>query len=555
MRCELVAEVPVACFAVFAEMARLERRPELGALCRASRAAGGRLDAHAVEQALPGVSAAGRDNIVAWCQMIGLCDARGALTAIGQEAADRDEAPVPEQGVFDLWVARHPLLGTRILHVARVKPTRDGRFDMIAPLPLEPDRDRVFPSVVDSTARWVLRGLPANSGTAGCLQRPAQARCRIRWTIDFSAHEERFRLEGALDQDGQRRAFQHAPEPSGIDLARLRDQWTDLYLSRFGRWTAPGRLSVPVDGLSDAAQESFSQSYPLGEVQALNAGAYSGVELRDVPIGPSTKSDADRWACQRFERRLRGERGYRTRGDLRRLFASVVEGTPLEPHHPALPAHTTLLRKHDAEPELLFAIAAPVDLSPFEVDAAELDAFAVADVPAPPQGTNEGVVRIPHRGTWTMLALVERLLRAREPRRALLCDRYIRTPQHLEALRLLHASIKERHPDTKLDVVTEAAPDADNIGAIRGVTGIAPRLYKDLFGGARADQPHARYLLVQPADGEGFGWQMDNSPLDARLDPGATPRSPLRWRDFGAFRLETGELPDALQRWFRGGVR
>jgi hypothetical protein len=72
MRCVLTAEILVSRVAVFAEMAWMERRPELGLLCRVARENGNRVTTAIVQSALPGLPDAGATNVLAWCRMLGL---------------------------------------------------------------------------------------------------------------------------------------------------------------------------------------------------------------------------------------------------------------------------------------------------------------------------------------------------------------------------------------------------------------------------------------------------------------------------------------------------
>ena len=72
----------------------------------------------------------------------------------------------------------------------------------------------------------------------------------------------------------------------------------------------------------------------------------------------------------------------------------------------------------------------------------------------------------------------------------------------------------------------------------------------------RSTPPHDRYLLVAPATGPGFGWQMSNSPLDGHADvstPG--PDTPLRWRGLVAARVAGEQLPQQLGQWLTKGDR
>jgi len=380
MKCELRAEVGVTRFAVMAEMAWLERRPELGALCRAAQGAGRKIDASVVQGVLPGVSGAGVANIVRWCQTLRLCDGRGSLLPLGERVAEGDLAPVPEQGVFELWVTDHPLLGRRILHAVRLRAEKDARLDQLVDLPVIPEQDKPFASIV-SNERFVLRALLPTARAPGCLIKKDRSKCRVRWNIDFDEAREQFQLEGHLDVGDEMKRIQHAPEQAGIALGRLHDEWAHERLSRHGRFRND-RLELRFDGIAEEAQEKFIQSYPLGDVEIPGKGRYREVTLEDVPIGPHSSEDAQRWALARLERHLGKELRYRTRGDVRCLFSKLVAQTPLEPLRPELPAHDALLCTYDSRPSAFFSLCAAVDLSPVELGAAELDAFRVNDEPA-----------------------------------------------------------------------------------------------------------------------------------------------------------------------------
>lgn len=559
MRCELVADIVVERFALLAEMAWMERRPELGLLCRAARDMGRRLSAEAVERALPGVRRAGVENLVAWCRMLGLCDERGALTQLGEQVADTDEAPVPEQGIYDLWVASHPLFGTRILHVERLQSAPDARFESVVALPVALEKNRLFQSVVEPGARYVLRALPSGqAGPAGCIRR-ASGTCRLRWRLDFSAGTNQWQLEGALTTEEQRRSIQHEPESEQLDLWPLFGQWAYQHLSALGQWSPESRrLAVPFSRVPEESRESFVLSQEIPALEVPGKGRYAGVKVQDIPIAPARREDATRWARARLERTLVTARAYRTRADVRRLFLSLVDATPLAPLQPTLPDHGTLSTEVRGTPEVFWSLVAPVDLAPLAVAPEEQSALTAGAAPSA-LSTVRGpqAVRLPQRARWSMQELVAALLEGCTPRRVLLCDRYVRGEANLRTLDVLIQALREFHPAVQVEVVTE--PDAQSPQAmehIRKLVGRPPRLFNDMFGTRRGERPHSRYLLVETEAGKGFGWQMDNSPLDARLDGGTppTPRTPLHWRDFAALRVERESLMGGLGRWFGGGV-
>ncbi len=555
MRAVLQSEISVVRVAVFAEMAWLERRPELGLLCRAARDDGNRITPATVQAALPGLSDAGARNVIAWCALLGLCDRHGGLTALGEDVAETDEAPVPEQGIYDLWLAQHPLFGARALAAERLASTRDGRFEMIKQLPFAPDLGTTFRSVVEPRERFVVRALPSANGQRHCMARVAATTCRLRWTLDFGAGREQWQLDGAIDAtQGGHRPFRHEPETDGLDLWRLAETWGHGPLAAFGRWqAAEQRLAVAFDGLTDAEQDAFRKTLKLQRVDVPGKGSYDGVTLEGVPIGPATAPDAARWALANFVRDLSRRPAYRSRSEVRRTFADVVEDTPLEPSRPTLPAHDTLIDAtwHRDRPELFWSLAAPVDLAPRAVAPEELGPLTIgapavaATSPAP-----TGAIRVPYRGDWSMRRLVDRLLDGHRPAKVLLCDRYVRGDGNLGALKLLVQAVRAVEATAAFEVWT--GDEETDAAQIRALTGTAPRLYRDVFG---RSAPHDRYFLVRPIGQSAFGWQMSNSPLDARPGaPGAGPDAPLRWRDLLAYRV-ADDVGPAMRQWLNGGAR
>lgn len=555
MRAVLSSVIPVDRVAVFAEMAWMERRPELGVICRAARKTGNRISAAAVQSVLPGIGDAGARNIISWCRTLGICDSQGSLTSLGEDVAERDEAPVPEQGVYGFWLAEHPLIGRRILAAERRSSNRDHRFDDVALLPTEPDRGVIFCSVVDPQQRYLLRDLPSNHGQVGCLPGTTRATCRLRWTLDFDAQKDHWQLDGVIEvPQGSMKPMQHTPESDGVDLNGLANLWGTGPLVSFGRWqVAERRLAVAFRGITDAEQDDFRKTLKLPHVEVPGKGAYSDVILEDVPIGPVSADEAQRWAVSRLDRHLTRNIAYRSRSEVRRLFAELMEETPLEKFKPALPAHNTMISEQLAakKPELFWSLAAPVDLAPHPIPPADLDAFRIEDPGVESVAEEPRVIRVPYRGGWSMRQIVDRLLAAGMPRRVLLCDRYVRGADNLASLKLFVQAVRQFNPSAMIDVWSD--DEGADFKQIRALTGSAPRAYREVFG---RTAPHDRYLLVAPDSNEGFGWQMSNSPLDARADVAkAGPETPLRSRGFVAVRMSAEELPERLRQWLSGGVR
>lgn len=386
MKAELVCPIPVHRIAVFAEMAWLERRPELGVLCRSAQDNHNQISVPIVQAVVPSIETSGAHNVIAWCRMLGLCDAGGVLTSLGQDVAQKSEAPVPEQGVFGLWLAQHPLLGRRILSADRMASTKDARFDDITDLPFEPEYDRVFTSVLRAQDRFILRKLPTHHGQNGCVTRSTSATCRLLWTLDFANNNDSWRLEGALDMtDRALTPLSHEPESAGIHLRDLANFWGITALAKCGKWKASEqRLAVSLQSLSAAEQDSFCKTLRLPEIEVPGKGRFQECTLSDVPIGPVSANEASAWALARFERKITQSPLYLSRSDVWTLYAELTVGTPLESFRPGLPAHDELLdrQKQAQNSEVFWSLAAPVDLALVAPDQADLDALPLVPQPA-----------------------------------------------------------------------------------------------------------------------------------------------------------------------------
>lgn len=561
MKCVLTTEIRVFRVAVFCEMAWMERRPELGLLCRAAQQQGNWITTAVVQSALPGLHDAGARNVIAWCVMLDLCDESGGLTSLGEEVAETDEAPVPEQGVYGLWLAQHPIIGQRVLAAERLASNRDARYESIDPLPVYPDLGKLFCSVLDGKERFLVRDLPTNHGQPGCLSKDTHATCRLHWTLDFDQEASYWQIDGTIDvptgnSKHAMRPMQHEPEPDDIDLWKVAEAWARGPLSTFGRWhPKERRLAVAIEGLSESEIAGFQKTFVLRRVEIPGKGGYENVTLEGVPVGPVSADDAQKWAMRLFERDLADSPSYRSRAEVRTRFADLTEDTPLEDFGVTLPAHDELLRKAAEDRARFWALAAAVDLSPFPTSPEELGVLRIGTPVAKVQSASSTepnhVVRVPYRAAgWSMRRLVERLLAGTVPHRVLLADRYVRGSENLATLKLLVSALRALAPKVVIDIWTDDE-DAD-FKAVQTITGTAPRSYRETFG---RNAPHARYFLVLPVQGSGFGWQMDNSPIDARGGESTTHDQPLRWRDFSANRVSSGELQPELRQWLVGGGR
>jgi len=379
MKVTLSRQVAVHRFAVFAEMAWMERRPELGLICRKALENGRRLSNETIAAAVPGLPPNGAANIIAWCKNLDICDNQGGLKRVGEDVAKFDEAPVPEQGVYGLWVARDELFGTRILAAERMASRREPRLEDIRELPLIPDTGKLFRSVLEPKERFVLRNLPTNHGNLGCILLETKALCQLRWTLDFSGGRSQWRLEGVLDAHfnagkAAMRPMKHEGEVEEIDLWDLARVWGSRELQQTGTWNAAQRrLAVPLLGLVPEEMESFRKTISLPRVQVPGKGTFADVKIEDVPIGPENAKDAQKWALGRFDRNVAKKVAYRSRAQARDRFFELVEDTPLDPFGPIFPSQSQLLQEYGKSRDIYWSFAAPVDLSPTLVSRDELN--------------------------------------------------------------------------------------------------------------------------------------------------------------------------------------
>jgi hypothetical protein len=552
VRATLVQDLEVVRFAAFAEMAWMDSRPELREICKLAEDSGERITGAVVQQALPGLSDTGSDNVIAWCRDLGLCDAHGALLELGRRVADTGEAPIPEQGVYDFWLTSHPVLGRRVLHVDRIAPVNDKRFSELADMAIVPELGQPCTSVVDKRRAFVVRGFPANHGRPTAVAQPTTARCQLEWLIDSTPGVSGTSMKGSVDTAAGEQLMHSSFESREADLESLMRQWASGPLSRFGSWipgVGGGRLEVAFDGLPEAEQDTFLTDLELGAVDTGSDGHWGDARLTDVPIRPRSAPEAQKWAEARLNRHLRGSGIRHTRADVRREFAERTEDTPLAEFLPELPSHASLVEGCRGTPELYWRLAASVDLAPFPTPQQELAAMplgqALPQVGSSPE--DPASVVVPYRGGWSMQTLLDRLIGSRAPRRVLLVDRYVRGQQNLVALAVVMATLR-RHGAVTLDVWTGTETEDRDIAEITRITGRAPRHYGAVFG---RDRLHDRYLIVVPEAGACFGWQMSNSPLDARSPDGVepSPATPLRWRDLAASRLARDQMHDEMAKW------
>jgi len=556
MKIELTTPIRVHRFAAFAEMAFYEPRPELQALCAAAVKSANAIDRDVVAQVLPGINEAGVKNILAWCTFIGLCDRLGFLSSAGLRAASEGVAPFLEQGVFGFWVTDHPLPGHRILHVIRIRPDMFNDATT-SPIPVRPKPKEISESFIETNLVFELREFPAGEGDPQVeAHRRANPTCELRWTIDPATGTSEWSLDGELDfgRDGpELSSIREMSSNETIDGWHLLGQWADTHLRSVGRWIPDKRrLAVRVAALPEGAIETFAYSTQIENVEVPNRGHFAVAKLKDVPLGPVDRNDAQTWSDQRLAKRMVDQNRYLTRREVVAMFSESVGGTPLEEHAPVLPAHADLCDKFDRNRAAYWAIAAGVDLASTKPAPSDLEARRWAS-PSSTQ-VDSSVIDIPRQCTWSMRELAERLLAGVHPNRILLCDRYVRSEWQLESLRVLRDAIRMITPNCTVQVWTERDHDDLKHGdRLKAVLGQEAKWYRDIFGSQSSRWPHARYLLIA-GDASPVAWHMSDSPLWAQ--PAArrpyTISEPLRWRDLLATRQQVANLPEELEAWLKG---
>jgi hypothetical protein len=204
MKTELRAKVQVTRWAAFAELAWMERRPEIGILCQRAAKEAGVVTPPLIQQVVLELPSAGAKNIIAQLKMLGLCDSHGVLTPLGRQAAADHEVPIPEQGIYELWIAEHPVFGCRLVHVDRIEARgEDRRGPDPVQIPRVPDRSIATPSALDPKEKVVFRDFPRANGDPVGIRRNDSSNLEVLWELDSEAGKSCWSLFGNLDVPGK----------------------------------------------------------------------------------------------------------------------------------------------------------------------------------------------------------------------------------------------------------------------------------------------------------------------------------------------------------------
>jgi hypothetical protein len=371
----LKTTVPVWRVAVFAEVAFFEEQRDLQLICQhysddwEEQEEGAAL--------MEPLSEAARDNLEQHLRAIGLLSRSGGLTKLGQQVAHDGEVPIPEQGVYRLWVTEHPLFGKRILHAERA-PTKytDREYKELDSLPAVPDPDpeKKFESVVDETS-FVLRdyldegtGHRRTNDVRGRIE--DKASCEIMWGIELRENQPDWSgwwLSGTLQtSEGSQDIQENKERVSDVGWSKLIRSW----VGRSGTmtWEVDRRqLSVVYETVKDDEQalKTFEKGLEFREVRVPSYGEWEKAVIQNAPLVPDSSRDAGRWAQHLLTEKLK-ENGYVSRSDIERCFEELVVGSPLEPFEPEVPETSQLLEhvRREKMRSTYWHVAAPHDLVP-----------------------------------------------------------------------------------------------------------------------------------------------------------------------------------------------
>lgn len=365
MRTLLYADVDLAWVTACAEVGVYEKRPDMQWLCAA--ATGGVLDVAGIAAALPGLSDTASKNLLRTCKYLALCDDSGRLSADGHDCVKTGVAGIPEQGLYAFLLARHPAIGTRVLHWTPIES--DDRTGSVA---------QVGDDLRDVLGRsWT--GLPFAADVRirkvfAARQAPPLGRfdkvrgdCALVWEIDFSAGTCERRLEATVDAGeitaAKGKGFVMPLAPLGAPVvAALMSHWDP-------RWhSTSGRLGMVYDGAADAREgrDDFLRQIDYGQVEIPGESHFRDVSVDDVPVGPTDAAGAQDWAAQLLVAQILASDTYLTLDDARGLHDDLVAGSPLERFSPRPPPSDYLLGA-------LAALADPIAAAAFWRFAAPLD--------------------------------------------------------------------------------------------------------------------------------------------------------------------------------------
>ncbi|MCB9538173.1 MAG: hypothetical protein H6704_18105 [Myxococcales bacterium] len=360
MKTTMTAKVSVTRISTHARVHRTTDRPDLQALCAAAHDAP--LDAARAASVWPDLTARAAGTLVKALRRMGLLGRGGTLTAAGERCRAAAQVVEVEEGQHHLWVAEHPLLGRRALHVERVGDDdrrRDdrGRDDDVIALSGDACDAHPRPSVLTGQELLVERVGPGDLAPAGRIS--PQTAATLTVDVDFDADRATWTLEGTLHGAREGQDFRTVPVRLELDTQALYARWEpDWSVER-------GRLLMGYD--DDPSDPPFFRDWTYDPVTLPDGGTFRDVTVLGVPVAPLDDAEAARWALALWARRAAALDAPTRRDALTRDYAALVAGTPVAAvPAPALDALLQRLRADRAR-DAFWRVAAPHDLNPTEV--------------------------------------------------------------------------------------------------------------------------------------------------------------------------------------------
>lgn len=335
MKAKLHTEADLWQIAAFAEVAVWERRPELQRLC-ASVPDRGTLGPDQIDTILPGLSEAGRRNLLRHLSYLRLLDERGALTALGRRCAAMGEAPAWELGGYYFLVSAHPLFRCHVIGFRRAPGDgRDWDFKGLEGVPdwFRPEPSRVWTSAFDGALKFTLNALPAAGGADPRSRGEKLQPARLVWSVDLNSGQNDWHVEGKVAEEGGPVSFRSQPE--SVPAQKL----VGLFAAWDNRWNQKSRrVLMAYDDGSAGGRETFVRTfrYPNGRVGEF--GTFTDIVVEGVPVGPSGAAEARQWAVSLAVARVAAASAYCSKDAWTKYWAEVVEGTPLDPDAGKAPA-------------------------------------------------------------------------------------------------------------------------------------------------------------------------------------------------------------------------
>lgn len=307
----LKRRIDLQCWRVVGEVAFAKKRPELQPILRRALEMGrtdeGDIAEHLFFEARSRRVVARRMlNIASTLGLLHREDSKFALSERGHEAIEKEKVFVPQQGTWTLYTSNDPLLDSRILRVAEWKePTAvDETFGKkkhkkrdIQPLP------GWIKALKDVPQRPYTGG--GQSVQLGVIESKAdvipikQSELHLEWNVTKGRVLVTGNLDGvAVNSDVTPPSFQHDDVWRVLlEDVGLLTQWDDS--------SSQSALRVPFLHTSTDERELMLRTLEFKSPRLPDLGIFNTTSVKNVPLRPSTRDDAERWAAWRLNNRVK----------------------------------------------------------------------------------------------------------------------------------------------------------------------------------------------------------------------------------------------------------